>query len=143
MRLNRTQTYCLDIFWQTIQFSFGIWQSSPFSTYTLFRVEVFSFNLCQHKIHKKVNLKAAEQKYCVYIHRLCKPGLNKSESLLLLLIMKMNRHLLHGACTSQNKISNINNTPSLVLITHNNLQAKSSNHIEKGKQKKNLGRNEI
>lgn len=59
--------------------------------------------------------------------------LNKSESLFLLSIMKMNRHLLHGACTSQNKISNINSTPLLVLTTHNNLQAKSSNHIKKKK----------
>lgn len=65
-----------------------------------------------------------------------RPVLNKSESLLLLLIMKMNRHLLHGACTSQNKFSNINNTPSLVLITHNNLQGKSSNYIEKEKKRK-------
>lgn len=64
---------------------------------------------------------------------LCRLRLNKSESLFLLLIMKMNRHLLHGACTSQNKISNINNTPLLVLITHNNLQAKSPNHIKKKK----------
>lgn len=43
--------------------------------------------------------------------------LNKSESLFLLLIMKMNRHLLHGACTSQNKISNINNTP-FISVDH-------------------------
>lgn len=70
----------------------------------------------------------------------CLTRLNKSESLLLLLIMKMNRHLLHGAWTSQNKISNINNAHSLVLITHNNLQAKTSNHIEKGNK---LGRKKI
>lgn len=60
----------------------------------------------------------------------------KSESLILLLIMKMNRHLLHGACTSQNKFSNINNTPSLMLITHNNLQTKSSKYIAKKKKEK-------
>lgn len=46
----------------------------------------------------------------------------------------MNRHLLHGAWTSQNINLNINNAHSLVLITHNNLQAKSSNHIEKENQ---------
>lgn len=55
----------------------------------------------------------------------------------------MNRHLLHGACTSQNKISNINNTPSLVLITQNNLQAKSSNHIEKKKKNQTIKLNKI
>lgn len=35
------------------------------------------------------------------------------------------------------KFQNINNAHALVLITHNNLQAKSSNHIEKGNK---LGR---
>lgn len=50
------------------------------------------------------------------IQALCK-RLNKSESLLLLLIMKMNRHLLHGACTSQNKLSNINKH-TLISVDH-------------------------
>lgn len=58
--------------------------------------------------------------------------LNKSESLLLL-IMKMNRHLLHGACTSQNNILNINNSPSLVFSLIRVCKLRVQTHIENNK----------